>query len=92
MRDTVTTKKVPQLNLAEFDKLQAEAAPEKLYPSVLQYLAAVFLKNRGDLENAKKYLIRAAQSDDWQNSNHVLACQLLREMKVQVPPKEPHTK
>jgi tetratricopeptide (TPR) repeat protein len=92
MRDTVTTKKVPQLNLAEFDKLQAEAAPEKLYPSVLQYLAAVFLKTRGDLENAKKYLIRAAQSDDWQNSNHVLACQLLREMKVQVPPKEPHTK
>jgi hypothetical protein len=48
-------------------------------------LAGVFLKNRGDLENAKKYLIRAAQSDDWENSNHVLACQLLREMKVKIP-------
>ncbi|HEV8066124.1 MAG TPA: tetratricopeptide repeat protein [Planctomycetaceae bacterium] len=92
MRDTVTTKKVPHLNLVEFDKLQAEAAPEKLYPSVLLYLVGVFLKNRGDLENAKKYLIRAAQSDDWGNSNHVLACQLLREMKVQVPPREASTK
>jgi hypothetical protein len=86
MRETVTTKKVLHLNLAEFDKLQAEVVPEKLYPSVLLYFVGAFLKNRGDLENAKKHLIRAAQSDDWENSNHVLACQLLREMKVEIPP------
>jgi tetratricopeptide (TPR) repeat protein len=85
MSETVTTKKVPHVNLAEFDKLQAEAAPVKLYRSVLLYFVGVFLKNRGDLENARKYLIQAAQTDDWQNGNHVLACQLLRDMKVEVP-------
>ncbi|HET6325344.1 MAG TPA: hypothetical protein VFG04_11765 [Planctomycetaceae bacterium] len=85
MRETVTTKEVPHLNLTEFDKLQAQAAPKKLYPSVLLYFAGVFLKNRGDLDDAKKYLILAAQSDDWENSNHVLACALLRELKVEVP-------
>ncbi len=86
MRETVTTNEVPHLNLAEFDKLQADAVPEKLYASVLLYFVGTFLKNRGELENAKKYLILAAQSDDWDNPNHVLACQLLREMKVEVPP------
>jgi tetratricopeptide (TPR) repeat protein len=88
MRETVTTKNVPHLNLAEFDKLQVEAAPAKLRVSVLPYFVGVFLKNRGDLENAEKYLIRAAKSDDWNNGNHVMACQLLREMKVKVPPTE----
>jgi hypothetical protein len=48
----------------------------------------MFLKNRGDLETAKKYLIPAAQSQNWEGVEHVLACQSLRDMKVKVPPVE----
>jgi hypothetical protein len=55
-------------------------------PEALPYFVGVFLKNRGDLETAKTYLIRCAQSKDWQKVNDVLACQTLRVMKVQVPP------
>ncbi len=92
MRDTVTTKKVPQLDLAQFDKLQAETPSDKVYPSTFPYFVGVFLKNRGDLQNTSKYLIRAAQSDDWESPTYVMARQLLRNMKVKIPEDEPATK
>ncbi|HEV8003272.1 MAG TPA: tetratricopeptide repeat protein [Planctomycetaceae bacterium] len=80
----VLNAKVPQpLDLSKIDKVLAES---KLPSSVLRYLVGVFLKNRGDLENAKKYLTRCAQADDWDQVEHVLACQLLREMKVEIAP------
>jgi hypothetical protein len=44
------------------------------------------LKNRGEGEQAKGYLIRATQSQDGNPYNRVLAWQVLRELKVQVPP------
>jgi tetratricopeptide (TPR) repeat protein len=73
------------LDLAKVDEIQSKS---HLPASVLRYFVGVFLKNRGDLPNATKYLTRCAQSTDWNQVEHVLACQLLREMKVQVPPVE----
>jgi tetratricopeptide (TPR) repeat protein len=79
-------KAAKQLNLPEIEKIQTAAMSDKLRPSTLLYFVGVFLKNRGDLDTAKKYLIRCAQSNDWDVRNHVLACQLLQELKVTVPP------
>jgi tetratricopeptide (TPR) repeat protein len=75
-----------QLNLPEVDKILAAASPGVHSPSVLPYFVGVFLKNRGDLKTAQIYLIRCAHSSDWQQINHVLAYQLLRKMKVTIPP------
>jgi tetratricopeptide (TPR) repeat protein len=77
--------KAKTLNLSEVDKILAGSTYQG---SVLPYLVGAFLKNRGDLENAKKYLIRCAHADDWDGIEHTLACQLLREMKVEIPPAE----
>jgi hypothetical protein len=82
-RQVLLSKESKPLDLAAIEKIQAQS---HLPASVLRYFVGVFLKNRGDLENAKKYLTRCAQSDDWGQIEHVLACQLLREMKVDVPP------
>jgi tetratricopeptide (TPR) repeat protein len=89
LRLMLPPKDAKQLNLAEVDKILAAAATSTaMNPSVLPYFVAVFLKNRGDLKTAQVYLIRCAHSDDWQQINHVLACQLLRQMKVTIPPEE----
>ena len=88
-RQTLPPQVAKPLNLAEVDKILADAATSTSQsPSVLPYFVGVFLKNRGDLKTAQIYLIRCAHSDDWQQINHVLACQLLRKMKVTVPPEE----
>jgi tetratricopeptide (TPR) repeat protein len=82
-RVVLGSKGAKQLDLEKVEKIQSES---HLPASVLRYFVGVFLKNRGDLENAKKYLKRCAQSGDWDQVEHVLACQLLREMKVNLPP------
>jgi len=74
-----------RLNVAGVDKILA-LPPSTIQASVLPYFVGVFLKNRGDTENAKKYLIRCAQATDWEGIEHTCACQLLREMKVEIPP------
>ncbi len=71
-------------NVAAVDKILA-SSPSTIPASVLPYFVGVFLKNRGDIENAKKYLIRCAQATDWEGIEHTCACQLLREMKVEIP-------
>jgi tetratricopeptide (TPR) repeat protein len=78
-------KKFGPADLAAIQKLEPVAA-KQYTPSILGYPVGVFLRNRGDLESAKKYLIGSAQSKDWETIDHALACQLLREMKVTVPP------
>jgi tetratricopeptide (TPR) repeat protein len=84
LREMLPPKNAKQLNEVELEKLVAVG---KEYPeSLLCYGVGAFLKNRGDLDTAKKYLIRCAHAKDWQNVDHALACQLLREMKVHVPP------
>jgi tetratricopeptide (TPR) repeat protein len=52
----------------------------------LEYFVGMFLKNRGDAARSQAYLIRAAQSPHIHKLNHVLACQVLRDMNVAVPP------
>ncbi|HEV8000365.1 MAG TPA: hypothetical protein VGP63_10825, partial [Planctomycetaceae bacterium] len=76
-----------KLDLAAVDKIIA-ASSDVLQPSTLAYCVGVFLKNHGDLESAKKYFIRCAQANDWDGIEHSLACQMLREMKVALPPGE----
>jgi tetratricopeptide (TPR) repeat protein len=87
------SKGAKRLDLAAIDKLVAYHPPapgaqnaSTMQPSVLPYFVGAFLKNRGDLKAAQIYLIRCAQLDDWEQINHVLACKLLREMKVKIPP------
>jgi tetratricopeptide (TPR) repeat protein len=76
-----------RFNVAAVDKILA-SSPSTIPASALPYFVGVFLKNRGDIENAKKYLIRCAQATDWEGVEHTCACQLLREMKVEIPPAE----
>jgi hypothetical protein len=75
-----------EINLPEVENILKVAAPKDLAASTLPYFVGVFLKDRGDLETAKTYLIRCAESKDWQKVNNALACQLLRELKAEVPP------
>jgi tetratricopeptide (TPR) repeat protein len=95
LRQMLPPKGAKQLDLAAIDKIVAYRDPapaardsSALNESVLPYFVGVFLKNRGDLKTAQTYLIRCAQSDDWQQINHVLACKLLRDMKVKIPAAE----
>jgi tetratricopeptide (TPR) repeat protein len=102
----VLPRKDAKLKLPEIDSIVASASikdpkagksstsgslSDSLPASTLPYFVGRFLRNRGDVEGAKTYLIRCAQADDWNTINQVLACQLLREMKVEVP-KESETK
>src|SRR5262249_43360482 len=63
------------LDLAEVDKILAAGTANDLQPSRLPYFVGAFLKNRGNVEAAKGYWIRCAKANDWEVSNHVLACQ-----------------
>jgi hypothetical protein len=52
----------------------------------LKYFVGVFLKNRGDVEKARYYLTRSAQTAQYRWPNQALACRLLREMKAPFVP------
>ena len=86
LRDMLPPKGEKEINLPEVENILKVAAPKDLAASTLPYFVGVFLKDRGDLETAKTYLIRCAESKDWQKVNNALACQLLRELKAEVPP------
>jgi tetratricopeptide (TPR) repeat protein len=81
-----------QLNFAEVDKILDAAPSSGVSASTLPLFVGVFLQNRGDVAAAKRYLIRCAQSRDWLKFNNTLACQILREMKVEIPPAEDNPK
>jgi tetratricopeptide (TPR) repeat protein len=86
LRKMLPPQQAKHLDVAEVDKIiAAMSLSTSVDPSVLPYFVGAFLKNRGNLETAKTYLIRCAQSDDWRQINHALACRILREMKVEVP-------
>ncbi|HET6328875.1 MAG TPA: hypothetical protein VFG04_29595 [Planctomycetaceae bacterium] len=74
-----------KLEPADLEKIIADSRGT-FKPATIPFYLGLFFKNRGDLENAKKYLLRSAEGNDWDAVNHVLACQLLRELKVKVPP------
>ncbi|HET6325345.1 MAG TPA: hypothetical protein VFG04_11770 [Planctomycetaceae bacterium] len=83
-RQAVAANAPQKVDLAEVDKILAAAEEAHLSPALSLYVG-LFFKNRGEAESAKKYLIRCAQSNDWDGVEHTLACQLLREMKVILP-------
>jgi tetratricopeptide (TPR) repeat protein len=72
----------------EFTKIEAVIfkSPDTEAPTNLEYFVGMFLKNRGDKEKSREYLIRAAQSDLTVKYNHVFARQTLRDLKIPLPP------
>jgi tetratricopeptide (TPR) repeat protein len=73
------------LDFKKLDALIADSSKVDV-SATIEYFVGVFLKNRGEREKAKEYLIRAAQCPHHNHHNHVLACQVLREMKIEIPP------
>jgi tetratricopeptide (TPR) repeat protein len=71
-----------QLDLALDD---ARNAPMRCDTN-LDYFVAVFLKNRGDTEKSRHYLVRCAQTAQYRWKNHALACDLLHDQKVPYVP------
>jgi tetratricopeptide (TPR) repeat protein len=71
-----------------FDKVEAvvNGSPNVVAPVNLEYFVGMFLKNRGEAEKSRVYLVRCAQSTLHNKFTHVLACQVLRDLKVPVPP------
>ena len=51
-----------------------------------KYFAAVFLKNRGEADKARDYLVHSAQTSQYLVYSQALACRQLREMKVPFVP------
>jgi hypothetical protein len=70
-----------------FDKVDAvvSASPKDEAPVNLQYFVGIFLKNRGDAKKSREYLVRCAQSPLYIKYTHVLALQLLRDLKIPIP-------
>ncbi|HEX4072743.1 MAG TPA: hypothetical protein VHX68_16300 [Planctomycetaceae bacterium] len=52
----------------------------------LAYFAGMFLKNRGNAEKARVYLVRAAETAQYHVANQTLACRQLRQMKIPFVP------
>jgi tetratricopeptide (TPR) repeat protein len=73
----------------DFKKIEALTfrAPDFEAPTNFEYFVGAFLKNRGDKEKSREYLIRAAQSDLTVKYNHVFARQTLRDLKIPLPEK-----
>lgn len=84
MQRAVASGGAKDFNVEEADRLIHDAA-KVTSPPVLQYFVGVFLKNRGDAERASTFLVRSAQSAEYQRFNCVLACQLVRELRLSTP-------
>jgi tetratricopeptide (TPR) repeat protein len=71
-----------------FDKVEAvvNGSPNVVAPVNLEYFVGMFLKNRGESEKSREYLVRCAQSTLYNKFTHILACQVLRDLKIPVPP------
>jgi hypothetical protein len=77
---------VKDLDFKKIDALIGKA-PEIEVPTNFEYFIGMFLKNRGDKEKSREYLIRAAQSDLIIKYNHIFARQTLRDLKIPLPEK-----
>jgi tetratricopeptide (TPR) repeat protein len=72
-----------------FDEADAvvKGSPNDEAPANLEYFVGMFLKNRGDAEKSHEYLVRSAQSELYNKYTHILACQVLRDLKIPVAPR-----
>jgi len=84
-------KALPPGSVKDLDFTKIEAlifkTPDVETPTNFEYFVALFLKNRGDKEKYREYLIRAAQSEHYTKYNHVFALQMLRDLKIPLPEK-----
>jgi tetratricopeptide (TPR) repeat protein len=73
----------------DFKKIEAviHKAPEIETPTNFEYFIGMFLKNRGDNEKSREYLIRCAQSELIVKYTHMHARQTLRDLNIPLPPK-----
>jgi len=77
---------VKDLDFKKIDALIVKS-PDVEVPTNLEYFVGMFLKNRGEKEKSREYLIRSAQSDVILKYNHVLARQTLRDLNIPLPAK-----
>ena len=82
---------LPPGNMKDFDYAQIDsilrAASKTPRPGEtnLSYFVGAFLKNRGANDQAQEYLLRCARARQYRKYNSVLACQILRDLKIPVP-------
>jgi hypothetical protein len=87
-------KMLPPGRAKDFDAQQADSVIKdaaELPNSIdtnLEYFLGMFLKNRGEAEKSREYLVRCGQSKTYTKHNHVLACQILRDLKIPISPKQ----
>jgi tetratricopeptide (TPR) repeat protein len=89
-------KAVPPANAKEFDLKRVDGIFQELRKSNaqkientesnLQFFVAMYLRNRSDTEHSREYLIRCAASSPFGLHTYALACKLLREQKIPIPP------
>jgi len=83
MKNALPPGSMKTFDYQKLDKLLDEARKCKPRSDTnFKYFVAVFLKNRGEMEKARYYLIRAAQTEQERWRCQTLASQLLHEMKV----------
>ena len=51
----------------------------------LAYFVGAFLKNRGEADKSRDYLLRCARTQNYQLFNYVLTCQALHKRKIPIP-------
>jgi hypothetical protein len=82
---------LPPGNMKDFDYAQVDsilrAASKTPRPgeSNLSYFVGAYLRNRTANDQAQEYLLRCAQARQYRKYNSVLACQILRDLKIPVP-------
>ena len=82
MRGAVQRESPKPLDLDRIEPLIAKT--EAGEPTNFYYFVGAFLRNRGDLQNAKKYLMLSATSPMYQKYTQALARVALRELKVPI--------
>jgi tetratricopeptide (TPR) repeat protein len=84
MRRAVQRENPQPFDLSRIEPLIANTEPGE--PTNFYYYVGAFLRNRGDLQNAKKYLMRNATSPLYRKNTQALARVALRELKVPIEP------
>ncbi len=84
LRELVALPKEAKPDLANVDKV-VQSTSRALSSSSPSFIVGGIFKNRGDVDNAKRYLLTSLQTYGWHGPEHALASDLLREMKVDIP-------
>jgi tetratricopeptide (TPR) repeat protein len=83
IREVVAQPKESKPDLAKVDRV-VQSTSLALSSSSPSFIVAVIFKNRGDVENAQRFLLASLQTYGWHGPEHALASDLLRQMKVDI--------